>query len=68
MKLQIKKLRPNAIIPEFKTAGSVAMDFHASLEAVPLTARGMGDREFVLLPGEIVAMPLGVAIQLEPGV
>lgn len=67
MKLKLKKMRHTAILPEFKTDGAVAMDFYASLEGLKPGTKGLGDREFVLLPGEIVAIPLGVAVQLEPG-
>lgn len=67
MELNVKRVRPNAKISQFKTEGAVAMDFYASLEGVPANTRGMSDRELTILPGEVIAIPLGVAIQLEPG-
>jgi len=33
MKLKIKKLHPDAIIPKYQTEGSVGMDFHAVINA-----------------------------------
>lgn len=43
------------------------MDFYASLDGLAPNTRGISDRELTILPGEIIAIPLGVAIQLEPG-
>lgn len=67
MKLKVKKVRPTGIIPEFKTEHAAGMDFHASIEGIPQGTLGRGDREFVLMPGYWFAIPLGVAVQLEPG-
>lgn len=67
MELKVKKIRHTAIIPQFKTKGAVAMDFYASLDGLKETTRGLGDRELTILPGEIIAIPLGVAVQLEDG-
>lgn len=65
--LPYKRMRATAKAPEFKTEGSVAMDFYASIDGMEPGTKGLGNGEFILLPGEIVALPLGVAIQLEPG-
>ena len=67
MKIKIKKIRNTAIVPEFKTEGAVAMDFHASLDGMKQGTRGLGDREYVLLPRASMPIPLGIAVQLEPG-
>lgn len=67
MKLKIKKVRPTGVVPEFKTEYAAGMDFHASLEGIENTVIGKGDREFVLMPGAWYSIPLGVAVQLEPG-
>ena len=67
MKLKIRKVRPTGIVPEFQTEYAAGMDFHASLDGIKDTVLGKGDREFVLMPGSWYAIPLGVAIQLEPG-
>lgn len=62
MKLKIKKLRDTAIIPEFKTEGSAGMDFYANLDGIE-----KGLVEYVVMPGEIKKIPLGVAVELEIG-
>lgn len=62
MKLKIKKLRETAIVPEFQTVGSAGMDFHANLDGIE-----KGLREFIVMPGEIKKIPLGVAVELEDG-
>lgn len=67
MKLKIKKVRNTGIIPKFETEHAAGMDFHASLDGIPNTEMGKGDREFVLMPKQWQAIPLGVAVQLEPG-
>ena len=62
MKLKIKKMRETAILPSYKTEGAAGMDFHASLDGIE-----EGLNEYVVMPGEIVKIPLGVAVQLETG-
>ncbi len=53
MKLKMKKVRENAILPIRATDGSAGMDLHAWLEE-PLT----------VAPGERVRIPTGIAIGL----
>jgi len=67
MILKYKKVRPTGIAPEFKTAHAAGMDFHASLEGISNNVLGKGDREFILMPGQWYSIPLGIAVQLEPG-
>lgn len=62
MKLKIKKLRDTAIVPEFKTEGAAGMDFYANLDGIE-----KGLVEFIVMPGEIKKIPLGIAVELEPG-
>ena len=62
MKLKIKRMRNTAIAPQYKTEGAAGMDFHASLDGIE-----PGLKEFVIMPGEIKKVPLGIALQLEPG-
>ncbi|MBQ9921031.1 MAG: dUTP diphosphatase [Clostridia bacterium] len=54
--LKIKKLHPDAVIPQYMTTGAAAMDVSACLEA-PVT----------LAPGERKLIPTGFAIQTEQG-
>ena len=62
MNLKIKQVRQTARIPEFKTTGAAGMDCYASLEGIE-----EGLREFIIMPGKFVKIPLGIAIELEPG-
>ncbi len=53
MKLLVKKLRPDAIVPVRATEGSAGHDLHALLEE-PVTVN----------PGDLVRIPTGIAIAL----
>lgn len=54
MKIKVKKLRENALLPVYQTAGSAAADLHACLDA-PVT----------VAPGERAKIPSGIAIEYE---
>ncbi len=56
MNVQVKKLRDNAILPEYQTAQAAGMDLHACLDA-PVT----------LAPMERRMIPTGFAIMLPDG-
>lgn len=56
MKVQIKKLKDNAILPEYQTAQAAGMDLHACLDG-PVT----------LAPMERRMIPTGLAIALPDG-
>jgi dUTP pyrophosphatase len=56
MKLKIKKLRANAVIPEYQTAQAAGFDFHAAIDA-PVT----------LKPGETKPFSTGLAVELPAG-
>lgn len=51
--MQIKKLRPNAIIPKMQTAGAAAIDLHACLDSAVL-----------LTPETPVLIPTGIAMHI----
>ena len=53
MKVQIKKLRDQAYIPQYATSGSAGLDLHACIEA-PVE----------LAPGDTVMVPTGLAIYI----
>jgi dUTP pyrophosphatase len=53
MHVQVKRLRPNAVIPEFKTAMAAGYDLSACL-----------DEPLVLLPGAVAMIPTGIAIYI----
>lgn len=57
MKLQIKKLKPNAVLPVYATEHAAGMDIAACLDE-PMTIRA----------GERAIVPTGLAIALLPGV
>ncbi len=56
MKIKIKKLKPNAIIPKYMSKGSSGMDLFACL-----------DNKIILKPFEIKLIPTGIAISLPEG-
>lgn len=54
--LRVKLLRPQAVMPRRATPGSAGLDLSAAIDA-PVEVRH----------GEITKIPIGVAIQLDPG-
>ena len=54
MKLKIKRLHPDAVVPKYAHPGDAGMDLY-TIETV------------VLAPGERKSIPLGIAIELPPG-
>jgi len=56
VKVEIKRLRANAIMPRYMTEHAAGMDLHAAIEA-PL----------ILAPGERVLVPTGLAFAIPPG-
>lgn len=56
MNIGIKKLKPNAILPEYQTTQAAGMDLHACL-----------DEPVTLAPGERKMIPTGLAIALPVG-
>lgn len=54
MKLKVKKVHPDAKLPQYATTGDAGMDLFAS-EAITLN------------PGEFVAVPTGVAVEIPDG-
>jgi len=54
MKIQIKKLHPDAKIPKFALAGDVGMDLFSVADAV-------------IKPGERISCPTGIAIKIPEG-
>ena len=56
MKLRIKKMRANAILPQYQSAGAAGFDFHACI-----------DEAVALKPGDMIGFPTGVGIELPDG-
>lgn len=56
MNIGIKKLKPNAVLPQYQTAQAAGMDLHACL-----------DELVVLQPMERQRIPTGIAISLPDG-
>lgn len=54
--VKIKKLKPNAILPEYQTPASAGMDIHACL-----------DEPITINPMERVIVPTGLSIELPMG-
>lgn len=59
MRIKIKKLSKHAQLPEYATAGAAGFDLYACIDA---------ERDFVVLePGEYVAIPTGLAMEIPLG-
>lgn len=59
--VKIKKVRPNAILPEYQTAFSAGMDLHACIDK-PITINPL---ERVLIPtGLSIGLPIGYESQI----
>jgi dUTP pyrophosphatase len=54
MNVKIKKLHPDAVIPQYATAGAAAFDLVAT-------------KQVVIEPGETVQVPLGLAVEVPEG-
>ena len=54
--MQIRRLRPDAIVPRYQTADAAGMDLHAALDAPVQVA-----------PGAAVAVPTGLAMAIPRG-
>lgn len=54
--LLVQRIRPDAIIPEYKTDLAAGMDLAACL-----------DTDVVLEPGQVALVPTGLKIAIEPG-
>jgi dUTP pyrophosphatase len=55
-RVQIRRLRPDAMLPRYQTADAAGMDLHAALDAPIQVA-----------PGAVVAVPTGVAMAIPRG-
>ena len=56
MKISVKKLYPNAILPTYGSAGAVGADLYACLEEAVTVA-----------PGEVFWIPTGIALEVPAG-
>lgn len=54
MKVKIKKIHPDAVIPQYATSGSAGLDLHAMI-----------DTEYRLHPNETALVKTGIAIHLD---
>ena len=64
--MSVNLLRPDAKLPERKTAGSVGYDIFACMEEAEIVI-DPGEAEIVIDPGETKLIGSGVAIALDPG-
>lgn len=55
-RVQIRRLRPDAIVPRYQTADAAGMDLHAAL-----------DQPMQIAPGAVVAVPTGLAMAIPRG-
>ena len=56
MKIEVKKLKANAVLPQYQTKYSAGMDLHACI-----------DKPIVIKPGERLLVPTGIAIAAPEG-
>ncbi|MFZ1361273.1 MAG: dUTP diphosphatase [Candidatus Saccharimonadales bacterium] len=61
MKIRVTKLRDDAVLPEYQTAGAAAADIHACLDE-PVTLQPMERR--MILTGLAMAIPGGYEVQI----
>lgn len=54
--MQIRRLRPDAIVPRYQTADAAGMDLHAAL-----------DEPQTIAPGAVAAVPTGLAMAIPRG-
>jgi len=54
--VQIRRLRPDAIVPRYQTADAAGMDLHAAL-----------DEPQTIAPGAVAAVPTGLAMAIPRG-
>lgn len=57
MKIKVKKVQENAVLPQYQTDGASAVDLHACID-IPVT----------LPAGKTAVIPTGIAIELPDGV
>ncbi len=55
-RVQIRRLRPDAIVPRYQTADAAGLDLHAAL-----------DQPMQVAPGAVVAVPTGLAMAIPRG-
>jgi len=56
MKVKIKRMRDNAILPQYQTSGAAGFDFHAATE-----------KPVVIKPGAMEIVSTGVAVEIPRG-
>jgi len=61
MKIDIVKLRPTAILPEYQTAGAAGADIHACIDT-PITLQPLERR--MIPTGISLAIPVGYEVQI----
>lgn len=61
MKINVTKLRSNAILPEYQTSGAAAADVHACLDE-PVTLQSM--ERHMIPTGLAMAIPTGYEVQI----
>lgn len=54
MKVKIKKLHENAVIPKYQTPGSAGFDFHSC-------------EDMTILPGQVIAVNTGLGVEIPMG-
>ena len=63
MKVKIKKMRADAILPKYQTAGAAGFDFHAATEKPVVIKPGAME---IISTGVAVEIPRGYELQIRP--
>ena len=56
IRVKVKVLRENAIVPRYQTEGAAGFDFHAAI-----------DEPLIIAPGEWAEVPFGIAMEIPVG-
>lgn len=61
--VKVKKLRENAKIPKYQSAGAAGVDLHACVDVV---TRILPGKQAIIMTGIAIELPLGFEAQLRP--
>ena len=67
MEVKIKKLKENAIIPKYQTAGAAGFDFHSAEEGSEYALGVKLENGVMLKPGEVKLISTGLSVEIPPG-
>lgn len=66
MKLKVKKLQKDAIIPKYQTAGAAGFDLHAAMESTNVDGQTVYNQIYIP-SGESKIVPTGLSVEVPEG-